>query len=54
MDTPFDNLIKKDDTTFPRGVYDPFPHFKIKTGSLQSGYEPFFRSYRKQMKMVVV
>ena len=47
MDTPFDNLIKKDDTTFPRGVYDPFPHFKIKTGSLQSGYEAIFSQLQK-------
>ncbi|MEM8556330.1 MAG: class I mannose-6-phosphate isomerase [Bacteroidota bacterium] len=39
VDAPARTLLPPDATTFPRGLFDPFPAFPISEGRIEQGYE---------------
>lgn len=43
VDVPARTLLPPDATTFPRGLFDPFPAFSPSQGRIEEGYEPLAR-----------
>jgi mannose-6-phosphate isomerase class I len=37
--SPFESPLPADASTFPRGIYDPFPAFSLSEGTIEAGYD---------------
>ena len=42
MNTTYDNLIKQNESVFPRGLYNTKPSFEVRNGVIESGFDSLF------------
>tara|TARA_S200000501_G_scaffold180959_1_gene170398 strand:+ start:6149 stop:7972 length:1824 start_codon:yes stop_codon:yes gene_type:complete len=50
LDNNFTNLVKKNEKTFGRGLYQTNPSFKIEKGKIKKGYKDLFSIFCKNYK----
>ena len=46
MKDRYNNLIKKEENNFPRGLYKTDPYFEIESGKILKGYEALFNKIK--------